>query len=567
MNSNELEIFKQSILDEVRVMMQTTGQVTQYIGARYVPLFADPIEWNDQREYEPLTIVTNQGNSYTSRQFVPKGVPITNEMFWATTGNYNAQIEQYINQVKQYAQEVDTMRVDISNLSNKVETISSQDYIRLSKMEGNNDDERFSNALKISKASGKTILVDMNITLNNALVVNEDDVIKIRGLQTTTLNAPTITCNSNFIEGSTINTKLTPVYCYIEKIYVKFAGQKRTAFKGVALQSSWITNSLFYNPNWFLEGSTLYATRIMNNRVQGFKYGVFSGCVFKDKTQNPYDMDFTQNFLKSGEISACPNIYPYEGKLSDDMWIDNNYFSGDINFSVSNKSCILFAPIDTDRDTRFTSNWMEFIYYFIRPSHINSDVNYGFRVESNTIQYCVTMLQDANYSKFIFDSNDFDAFMKAEYEKVMGPTALAEDDFAVFKLTDKIFRDIVLTNNSLEKVKWFIHYLQTGTSHKFFVKESNTSCGDYSFKSLLEYISIVYYIGDHNSSESGSMLPFTFSNFDSISNRFIKNISELPDIEENQPQVKNIFSDTVFNYPGGIKHVTFSSQYGKLMYV
>ncbi len=95
MTSNELEIFKQSILDEVRVMMQTTGQVTQYIGARYVPLFADPLEWSDTKEYEPLTIVLHQGNSFTSRQFVPRGIDISNTEFWANTGNYNAQIEQY----------------------------------------------------------------------------------------------------------------------------------------------------------------------------------------------------------------------------------------------------------------------------------------------------------------------------------------------------------------------------------------------------------------------------------------------------------------------------------------
>ena len=99
MTSNELEIFKQSILDDVRVMMQTTGQVTQYIGARYVPLFADPLEWSNTKEYEPLTIVTNKGNSYTSRQFVPKGVDISDTSFWAITGNYNAQIEQYRKEV------------------------------------------------------------------------------------------------------------------------------------------------------------------------------------------------------------------------------------------------------------------------------------------------------------------------------------------------------------------------------------------------------------------------------------------------------------------------------------
>lgn len=75
---------------------------TQYIGARYVPLFAEPIEWDNTKQYEPLTIVTNNGNSYTSRQFVPTGIEITNEAFWALTGNYNAQIEQYRKEVTAY---------------------------------------------------------------------------------------------------------------------------------------------------------------------------------------------------------------------------------------------------------------------------------------------------------------------------------------------------------------------------------------------------------------------------------------------------------------------------------
>lgn len=73
--------------------------VREYVGARYVPLFADPIEWNDKRTYEPLTIVEHEGNSYTSRQFVPLGIAISNEEFWALTGNYNAQVEQYRQEV------------------------------------------------------------------------------------------------------------------------------------------------------------------------------------------------------------------------------------------------------------------------------------------------------------------------------------------------------------------------------------------------------------------------------------------------------------------------------------
>lgn len=74
----------------------------QYIGARYVPLFAEPIEWDKTKQYEPLTIVSHDGNSYTSRQFVPTGIEITNEAFWALTGNFNAQVEQYRNEVKAY---------------------------------------------------------------------------------------------------------------------------------------------------------------------------------------------------------------------------------------------------------------------------------------------------------------------------------------------------------------------------------------------------------------------------------------------------------------------------------
>ena len=76
--------------------------VTQYIGARYVPLFADPLTWDITKAYEALTIVYYQGNSFTSRQAVPAGIDITNDQYWALTGNYNAQIEQYRAEVQTY---------------------------------------------------------------------------------------------------------------------------------------------------------------------------------------------------------------------------------------------------------------------------------------------------------------------------------------------------------------------------------------------------------------------------------------------------------------------------------
>ena len=68
----------------------------QYIGARYVPKFADPIEWNNARSYEALEIVTYLGTSYTSKKNVPVGVAITNTEYWVATGNYNAQVQEYV---------------------------------------------------------------------------------------------------------------------------------------------------------------------------------------------------------------------------------------------------------------------------------------------------------------------------------------------------------------------------------------------------------------------------------------------------------------------------------------
>ena len=88
---------------------------TQYIGARYVPLFAEPIEWDKTKQYEPLTIVTANGNSYTSRQFVPTGIEITNGAFWALTGNFNAQVEQYRKEVIAYDGRITAAQTDATN--------------------------------------------------------------------------------------------------------------------------------------------------------------------------------------------------------------------------------------------------------------------------------------------------------------------------------------------------------------------------------------------------------------------------------------------------------------------
>ncbi|MBR3159907.1 MAG: hypothetical protein IKF14_12520, partial [Atopobiaceae bacterium] len=98
--------------------------VNEYIGMRYVPLIADPVEWDGTRSYESLTIVTYQGNSYTSRRPVPANIPITDGRYWALTGNYNAQVELYRQEVRAFDGRITQAQTDASNALTQVGTVA-----------------------------------------------------------------------------------------------------------------------------------------------------------------------------------------------------------------------------------------------------------------------------------------------------------------------------------------------------------------------------------------------------------------------------------------------------------
>ena len=170
----------------------------QYIGARYVPIFGrvgeDSIEWDNSKPYEPLTIVLYQGNSFTSRQFVPKGVDILNQEFWANTGNYNAQIEQYRQDVLRLEGKVSNNTQDIETLNqgladettNRINAdndlaskIANANY-KLDTFEFMTDGESFSDALNRANQSKKTLYVSslvitepIEIPMNSYVVIDE----------------------------------------------------------------------------------------------------------------------------------------------------------------------------------------------------------------------------------------------------------------------------------------------------------------------------------------------------------------------------------------------------------
>ena len=98
--------------------------VKHYVGARYVPKLANPVEWAADTSYEALTIVTFNNASYTSKIQVPPtvGNPANNPKYWALTGNYNAQVEQYRQETETVSKNLTT---EITNRKNADTTLQN----------------------------------------------------------------------------------------------------------------------------------------------------------------------------------------------------------------------------------------------------------------------------------------------------------------------------------------------------------------------------------------------------------------------------------------------------------
>lgn len=60
-----------------------------YVGMRYVPKFADPIAWDSDTEYEPLTMVTHNDAIYVSKFYVPADVDISETDYWVMWGTFD----------------------------------------------------------------------------------------------------------------------------------------------------------------------------------------------------------------------------------------------------------------------------------------------------------------------------------------------------------------------------------------------------------------------------------------------------------------------------------------------
>ena len=161
----------------------------QYIGARYVPIFGrkgeESIEWDNSAPYEPLTIVLYQGNSYTSRQYVPVGVEITNQEFWALTGNYNAQVELYRQEVKAEKTRAETaeqtLQANIDTEKTRAETAEQTLQANIDAEKTRAEGAEQANATKITEnkndiAANKNDIAEVQSEMGNKLHFYDDEV-------------------------------------------------------------------------------------------------------------------------------------------------------------------------------------------------------------------------------------------------------------------------------------------------------------------------------------------------------------------------------------------------------
>lgn len=101
--------------------------VRQYIGARYVPRFSEVNNgnWSSVYSYEPLIIVKNGNDYYTSKKSVPVGIQITDTEYWVKTGDYNGAIAGLDTRLT-------TAEADIDNLQDAVSEIGKKHVIFIS---------------------------------------------------------------------------------------------------------------------------------------------------------------------------------------------------------------------------------------------------------------------------------------------------------------------------------------------------------------------------------------------------------------------------------------------------
>lgn len=594
-----------------------------YKGLRYVPKFAEPIEWSSANSYEAFTIVMHEGNSYTSKMAVPVGIDILNETFWVKTFDFNAQLEtvrgavaslgtsienmdsrlQYLTNAapRKYANTSEMIAdsnllagmvaftegfsnsgdggaatyiigngtangMDVLNAANGLTANLAYDQVvaaQFGAVSTNNDSSsNIRRAIDVANIIGRYVVFNTPCTVRTPIYLKENDNVNLIG---EVANGFCVKAYSHLFVGENLSqNKITNAYVKMTGFSVDFIQPSSyTVFKGVSLLSSRIYNCNFYHFAYFVEGGTQYATRIENCRFQGYSHAVFSSVTYVDGDANARNMNYVQQYYSEhGNLTGCTAVYPFTSKISDENWIVKCYISGtQSQANIVNKTCVLFSTNDPDRDSKINDCWIEFVYYMYRPVNISLP-NYGFKFINNVVQYCVNLLQPApSYINWQILDNRFTAFNATDFKSEIGAVA---DTFAVI-LSQGILSNIQLRDNYCQGVDLLVKY-SGGNSDSLFIQESGTLNGDYSPILSAKLFDIVYYGGTFAGSNVSVKPPFIYSNVKSCIGGFYADEASLPPLNAVSPKLKNVFADTRFYTPNQVYAVVPTNGYGGFAY-
>lgn len=182
----------------------------EYVGARYVPVFADPIQWDITLKYEPLTVVTDNGASYVSRRYVPEGIQLNDTDYWILWADYNAQLQQLIEDVNTYNGRIEDLEEALPVASfddvNTVEAAISAIDTRTDALE---DALPIADFDDVNTVSAGISALDTRIdTLEDVLPVSSfDDVNTVNAAITSLQQNTVIQSDSYTVDGITFNFK------------------------------------------------------------------------------------------------------------------------------------------------------------------------------------------------------------------------------------------------------------------------------------------------------------------------------------------------------------------------
>ena len=413
--------------------------VTEYIGSRYVPVFADPAEWNSARTYEPLTIVLYEGNSYTSRQYVPLGIDISNEQFWELTGNYNAQVEQYRQDVIRYATQ-----------SNAVSAALNTEVARATDAEGKLTADLGDEVDRATDAEGKLTADLLSLALNGKNIVTPFTYGAVGDGVTDDTDSISKCLNSGMTAVLPEGTFYVTDSIVVSKpVTIIGAGGK------IKIKSHDSDNIYTFN---FNDNTTIYGVEFISTH---------------DNTTNGIN--------QSLDNVACSNVQPIACRKAETLNI--------MNCTFKNMHIAVFSNgIDKNTDVNIENCVFENVYSVIFSN--NSNIN---------VANCnISINENANvYYHIAYPSQEGDI----DYVKLVNNTVKynpVKTNIATFisanssETIHQSIKNVIITNNNVENMR-ILYMYQSNVNISNFVFDNNIFV--YDTNVLTGYVSIISFIG------------------------------------------------------------------------